>query len=338
MTIEAVSSTRTELRRLINGYQVTQALYVLTALRIPDLLVGGPRSAEDLADAVGASIEPLYRVMRAVAALGVLEELAGRRFQLTELGEGLRSDAPGSQAGWAEMVGRPYHWAAWARALDAVRTGEHAFRLEHGTDVWTYRRDHPEETPIFNRAMNSNSTLVATTIASAYDFSRFGTVVDVGAGGGALIVGVLAHHPTVQGVFFDQPHVVADAAPYIEQSGVADRCRIVEGNFFEGVEPGGDAYMIKSVLHDWYDEDAIRILECCRAAMRPDSVLLVIERVIGPPNEDRDGKFLDLLMFVSAGGQERTADQWRALLRSGGFDMGSIIPAGPLNIIEATPA
>ena len=326
---------RSELHRLINGYQVSQALHVVAALGIPDLLADGLCSSQDLAAAVGASDGPLYRLLRAVAAIGVLEELPGGRFALTELGEGLRSDVPGSLAGWAAFIGRGYYWSAWSRLIDGVRTGAHAFRLEHGTDPWTYRQTHPQEIPVFNRAMNSISGQVAEALAAAYDFSKFRTIVDVGGGGGAFVAAILGRYPGVRAVLFDLPHVVEDARRFIKESGFSARCDLVGGSFFDTVPGGGDAYLLKSVLHDWYDPDVKRILRVCHAAMRPDAVLLVIERLLAPPNEGADGKFGDLNMLVAAGGCERTAEEWEATLSAGGFSLRDITLVHGSAMIEA---
>jgi hypothetical protein len=335
MAMEDYTAARSELCRLLNGYQVSQALHVLATFGIPDRLADGPRSSEDLAAIVGATDGPLYRLLRAVAAAGVLEELPGRRFALTDLGEGLRSDVPGSLAGWAAFVGRGYYWAAWSRLIDGVRTGDHAFRLEHGSDPWTYRQTHPEEIPVFNRAMNSISGQVADWLATAYDFSHFRTIVDVGGGGGALIAAILGRHPGVRAVLFDLPHVVADARVIIEQAGLGARCELVGGSFFDSVPAGGDAYLLKSVLHDWYDVDVKRILKVCHAAMRPDALLLVIERPLAPPNEGSDGKFSDLNMLVAAGGCDRTDEEWEAVLRAGGFSRRGTTLVHGSAVIEA---
>jgi O-methyltransferase domain/Dimerisation domain len=335
MSIGGYAAARSELHRLLNGYQVSQALHVVTALGIPDRLANGPCSSQELAAAVGASDGPLYRLLRTVAAIGVLEELAGRRFALTELGEGLRSDVPGSLAGWAAFVGRGYYWAAWSGLIDGVRTGGHAFRLEHGTDPWTYRETHPEEIPVFNRAMNSISSQVADSLAGAYDFSQFRTIVDVGGGGGALIAAILGRYPGVRAVLFDLPDVVGDARGFIEQAGFAARCELVGGSFFDSVPAGGDAYLLKSVLHGWYDADVKRILQVCHAAMRPDAVLLVIERLLAPPNEGAEGKLGDLNMLVAAGGCERTTEEWGVALRAGGFDRRGITLVHGSALIEA---
>lgn len=337
MTVKAEVDPTSRLRRLINGYQVSQALHVLVALEIPDRLADGPRSAEELAEESGAAVEPLYRLLRAVATTGVLEEQPERRFQLTDLGKGLRSDVPGSLAGWAAYIGRGYYWEAWSRLFEGVRTGAHAFRLVHGTDPWTYRRAHPDEAVIFNRAMNSTSEPVARSVVEAYDFSRFGTIVDVAGGGGVLLAVILARHPQARGVLFDMPHIVADSRAFLEQAGLLERCRLEGGSFFEKVPSGGDAYLLKSILHDWLDADAVRILRTCRAAMRTDTPLLVIERVVGPPNDGFDVKFSDLNMFVAAGGQERTVEQWRALLAAGGFELRRAVAADGWSVLESWP-
>jgi hypothetical protein len=256
---------------------------------------------------------------------------------LTDLGNGLRADAPESLAGWAAFVGRPYHQAAWARLVDGVRTGDVPFRLEFGTDIWTYRREHAEETPIFNRAMNSLTGSVTESIVAGYDFSRFGLVVDVGGGGGALLVAILERYPSVSGILLDLPHVVADSRSFIDESGFGDRIQLVGGSFLEEVPPGGDAYMLKSVLHNWDDDGARRILKACREAMSAQASLLVLERLIPEPNEGVDVKFMDVNMFVGPGSFERTAEEWERLFAVGGFKLQSITPVGGFVVIEATP-
>lgn len=337
MKTEPIPNLRRDLRRLINGYQVSQALRVVAELGIADRLATGPMSSPELASDLKVNEVALYRLLRAVASAGVLEELPGQRFQLTELGEGLRSDVPGSLKGWAAFHGRGYMWAGWTRLADGVRTGETPFEIEHGTDVWSYRQAHPEEATIFSAAMNSITGQVTDAVVSSYDFSRFGEVVDVAGGGGALLAAILVRNPHVRGVLFDLPHVVTGDKDFIEASGVADRCRLVGGSFFETVPEGADAYVMKSILHDWSDEESVRILKTCRAAMRSDATLLVIERILGPSNEDLDGTFSDLLMFVGPGGRERNADEWKRLLREGGFALREVTPAASVAIIEARP-
>lgn len=327
-----------ELWRLINGYRVSQALHAVAVLEVADHLSAGPRSISELAGACSADESSLYRLLRAVASIGVLEELPDRQFRLTEMGERLRSDVPGSLAGWARFIGRPYYWRSWSRLVDAVRSGGHAFRMEHGTDVWSYRREHAEEGVIFNAAMNAVSEQVAAAVVAAHDFSRYRLVVDVGGGGGRLIAAILQGNPGLRGVLFDMPHIAVDSRRFIEGFGVADRCELVGGSFFESVPAGGDAYILKSILHDWYDEDCLRILASCRAAMTPDARLLLVEPIVEPPNQGRETKFSDLNMFVAAGGRERTLDEWRSLLERARFVLLGSAPAGGAHVIEAAPA
>ncbi len=221
----------TTIRRLVEGYQVSQAIHVAVTLRIGDMLTGGSRTSDDLAESTGTDRSALYRLLRALASVDILRELGGRRFELTSLGERLRSDVPDSIAGWAAFIGRPYYWQAWAGLLHSVRTGENAFRHVHGTDVWSYRSTRPDESAIFDDAMTSLSRRSNAALLAGYDFGRFRTIVDVGGGKGALLAAVLAAYGDLMGVLFDQPHVVADAAPLLERAGVADRCRIVPGSF-----------------------------------------------------------------------------------------------------------
>jgi hypothetical protein len=327
-----------ELARLVNGYRVSQAIYVAATLGIADLLADGPRTSDDLAAETGADGRSLYRLLRALASVGVFREEEGRRFALKGLGNGLRSDAPEGIAGWAAFVGRPPHWQAWGELLHSVRTGENAFRHVHGTDVWSYRAQRPEESAGFDRAMRALTNSANRALVDAYDFGRFEVVVDVGGGNGTLLAGLLAAYPELEGVLFDQPHVVAGANDVLSEAGVADRCRVIGGSFFDGIPEGGDAYVLKAIIHDWEDEESIAILRSCRAAVPNGGTLLVIERVIDRPNEDAATKFSDLNMLVSAGGLERTLDEFEALFAATGFRLVGATPtAAGFNVIEGRP-
>jgi O-methyltransferase domain/Dimerisation domain len=310
-----------ELLALVNGYQVSQALYVAARLGVADRLADGPRRPEELG--LEADPDALRRLLRALAAVGVLSEQDGR-YALTELGEGLRSDVAGSVAGWAAFVGRPSHWSAWAALEHSVRTGENAFRAVHGTDVWAYRREHPDEGEIFDRAMTSLTGRVNAAVAAAHDFARYRTVVDVGGNRGALLAAILDRHPGVRGVLFDQPAVVAGVD-------LGERAEVLAGSFFEAVPPGGDAYVLKSVLHDWEDAEAVTILRACHAAGAP--VVLVVERDLAA---DPRAAFSDLNMLVGPGGRERTPAEYAALLEAAGFRLtGSTTTAAAVAVLEA---
>jgi hypothetical protein len=323
---DRVATPAERLRAMVNGYQLSQALHVAVTLRVPDLLAGGERSADELASVTGAHPPSLYRLLRALAAAGVLDEGAGRRFGLTDLGDLLRSDHPSPLAGWTAFIGQPYYWQAWGHLLHSVRTGGTGFEHVHGMEVWEYRAAHPELSATFDGAMTSLSRQVADAVVGAYDFSRFASVTDVGGGRGAFLAAVLQANPTVRGVLFDQPHVVAGVADELAAAGLGDRCTVVGGSFFDSVPAGSDAYVLKSVIHDWDDERSIAILRACRAALAPAGRVLVVERDLGGPNDGLSAKLSDLNMLVSPGGMERTTDEYATLFRGAGLRLVDTCP------------
>jgi SAM-dependent methyltransferase len=327
-----------DVMRLVNGYQVSQALHVAAVLGIADLLAAGPRDSDDLARATATHSPTLYRLLRALAAVGVFHEDAGGRFSLLPMGECLRRDTAGPAGPWAAFIGRPYIWQPWSHLLHSVQTGETAFSSLYGGDVWEYRAAHPEEGAIFDAAMTALSRDVAAGVAAAYDFAPFARAVDVGGGQGALIGGILATNPALHGAVFDQPHVVARARPELDRLGVADRCEVIGGSFFDEVPPG-DLLLLKAILHDWDDAHAGAILRSCRRAVAPGGRLLVIERVLAAPNEGAEAKFADLDMLVGAGGKERTTEEFAALFAAAGFELAQILPTGTrMAIVEGVCA
>ena len=220
------------LMRLVSGFQVSQAISVAATLGIADLLGDGPRSADELAVTTGSHPRSLYRLLRALAGVGVFREDAEGRFALTPLGDCLRSDAPGSVAPMAVFFGNPEYWQAWGDLHHSIQTGEYAFRHVHGMSPWEYRVHHPEAGAVFDRAMTGLSRAGDNAALAAYDFGHFGSVVDVGGGQGAFLAALLARHQGTRGILFDQAHVVARAQPVLEAAGVAGRCRIEAGSFF----------------------------------------------------------------------------------------------------------
>ena len=327
-----------ELLEVVRGYQRSRALTAVAELGIADLLREGPRSSDDLAAATGTHAPTLYRVLRALASIGIFSEDADRRFGLTATGEYLRRDHPLSLDPAARMFGADYEWRAWGELPLSVLTGEVAAVHALGTDVWEYRRRHPEHGEIFDASMRTFSRADAAGVLAAHDFGRYRRVADIGGGTGAVLAAVLAAHPSVRGVLFDRPHVVAGADAVLRAAGVAERVRVVPGDFFAEVPGGADAYLLTRILHDWPDEDALRILRCVRAAMAPDARLVLVEAVVGPPNEDPLVKFLDLMMLVSVGGREREEDEWRALLAAAGMELvGTTRATATKHVIEAVP-
>jgi O-methyltransferase/methyltransferase family protein len=325
------------MHRLIAGAQVSQAIHVAASLGICDLLADGPRDSDALAAETDTHAPSLYRLLRALAALGVLHEDDERRFSLTPQGELLRSDVPGSVRGWAAFVGRPHVRESWTALEHSIRTGENAFKHVHGTDVWSYRAERPEESAAFDRAMQSLTGGANRALIDAYDFGRFGTIVDVGGGNGALLAALLAEHPALHGVVFDQAHVVGNARTVLAEAGVADRCKLVAGSFFERVPSGGDAYVLKSIIHDWDDGKSVAILRVVRQAMTEDGTLLLIERIVDPPNAGWRTKFSDLNMLVMPDGRERTIDEWETLLEEAGYKLVDVTPASGFAVIAGAP-
>jgi hypothetical protein len=250
----------------------------------------------------------------------------------------LRTDAAHSVAPWAIFVGQKYIWGAWGDLLHSVRTGENAVRHTQGCDVWEYRKAYPVQSEIFDRAMARNSDGIIHRILSSYDMSRFKKIVDVGGGQGEFLASILAEHPCARGVLIDLPHVVSRAPPVLESKGVSSRCDVVGGSFFDAVPAGADAYTLMLILHDWEDTAALAILRNCRRAMSPGSTLLIIERLVAPPNEGAETKFSDLNMLVSPGGRERSREQFVDLFRRAGFYLASVVSTGTrLVVIEARP-
>ncbi|MGD0946468.1 MAG: methyltransferase [Candidatus Binatia bacterium] len=327
-----------DLRRLIDGYRISQAIHVAAVLGVADHMAAGPRASDEIAAAVGAHPQSLYRLLRALAAVGVFREHEHRRFSLTAMGECLRSDAEQSMRPSATYLGQAYRWQTWGQLLHSVKTGENAFRALHGVDPWTYRERHPEQSAIFNAAMTANSRFVDGALVEAYDFSRFGRIADIGGGQGPLLAAILAANPQARGVLFDLPNVIATAAPVLEAAGVGNRCEVVGGSMFESVPEGCAAYLMKFVLHDWDDADCVRILQNCRRAMQSDARLFVIERLVGAPNEGPAVKLSDLNMLLVTGGQERTREEFAALFRAGGFRLADILSASDaMSVIVGEP-
>ena len=326
-----------DLLDLLNGFQITQALHVASTLGVADHLRDGPRSADELASLTQSHAGALYRLLRALAAVGVFQEHDGQRFALTPMGQCLRTDSATPIGAYAEHLGSAYFWQAWGHLQHSVRTGENAFSDLYGKDIWQYRAERPEAGAAFNRAMTQMSRGSAEAVIGAYDFSTCRTIVDVGGGHGLMLAAILNAHPGMRGTLFDQPAVVAGAQAVLTERAVIDRCDIIGGNFFETAPEGGDAYLMRQIIHDWEDDDAIAILKVCRRAMHESAKLLLIEQIVGPANEKPAAKFSDLNMLVAPGGRERTREEFSGLLGQADFELTRVVPAGRSNVIEARP-
>jgi O-methyltransferase domain/Dimerisation domain len=324
-----------DLSKLLMGFRVSQAIHVAATLGLADLLASGPKTSSELAEATDTHPLTLYRLMRALSSAGLFRERGHRRFELTPVGELLRCDVAGTHAPMAQLVGRPSYWQAWGDLLYAVCTGRTAFDHVHCRGVWEHRAQHPAEGEVFDRAMAARTEQFAEAALAACDFSRFAHVIDIGGGDGTLLAKILTAHSRTRGTLFDQPQTIARAQSSLASLGLLTRCQAVSGNFFVSVPEGGDAYLLKWILHDWDDTASVDILRACRRAMKPDGALIVFEHLIGPPNTASEGKFADLHMLVMNGGRERTRDELGTLFGQAGFRLVSVTPTvTPLSVIE----
>ncbi|MGH9272574.1 MAG: methyltransferase [Ilumatobacteraceae bacterium] len=328
-----------ELAAMARAYQRSRALAVAAELGIADLLADGERGVDALAAATGTHAPTLYRLLRALASVHVLFEDANRQFRLTAMGEHLCSDHPLSVEPVVKMFCSDHEWQAWGELMHGVRTGENAAVHALGVDVWEHRRQHADASDVFDAAMRTFTRSSAPGEIAAYDFGRHGVIADVGGGSGAMVATILRACPHVRGILFDQPDVVVGSAEVLANAGVADRVEVVAGSFFEVVPGGADAYLLRRVLHDWPDRECGLILQQIRDVIPADGHLIVIDAVVGAPNEDPLVKFLDLMMLVSAGGKERTEPEWIDLLAAGGFRLEHIA-RGSANshVLDASPA
>lgn len=326
------------------GHYVSRALHVAAKLRVADRLASGPRSADELARELELSAPALRRVLRLLASAAVFAEGEDGRFELTPVGAALRSDVPGSSRASVMLFAGPFLQDLWKDLEFCVRTGSPSFRRENpDADPFDSIAKDPEAAAIFDEAMATFAPQTAAAVAAAYDFSSFEKLADVGGGNGALLVGILKANPKLRGMVFDQPHVAARAREHVAAAGIADRCEVVAGSFFDRVPPGADAYLLKHVIHDWDDAKASAILKACRAAMPAEGRLLIVEGVyperIDGSLPSRGAAANDVNMLVCTGGRQRSEEEFRALFDASGFILTRIVATqgGPA-VIEGVPA
>lgn len=335
--MEVAGTTGQMLNQMIVGSWVTQAIYVAAELGIADSLGAGSRTAEELARETRTDSASLYRVLRALASVEIFREDGEGRFRLTPMGKLLGSDTPGSKRALAIMAGTEFY-RSWGGLLSSVETGGPAFDEVFGKPFFRYMSDNPDRWRIYDDAMTGVHDSETKPVLDAYDFPSSGTIVDVGGGNGLALGAILRRHPRARGVLFDLPAVTGRAEMVLAGSGVSDRCRFVGGDFFESVPASGDAYLLRHVIHDWEDREAIAILRNCRDAMRAEGRVLVVETVIPSGNEPCFGKWLDLMMLV-VGGRERTREQYGELFSAAGLRVVRVVPtAHEVSVIEGVCA
>lgn len=301
---------------LVFGYAPAQVINVAARLGLADQLASGSRTTEELASATGTHPPSLHRLLRALACFDVVAEVAPGRFELTETGRPLRSDVPDSIRHRVMFNVGEEVWRSWGALEYSVRTGQSAWNHEIGSLSWEFFAEHPDKGATFNEAMATATRSMMPAIVAGYDFGRYRTVVDVGGGSGALIAAIVDAYPGVRGILYDLPNAAASA-----RESLGARCEVVEGSFFDGVPAGADAYVLKSIIHDWDDETSVRILRNCRAA---GGAVLVVELLLAT---DMNAAMNDLHMLVLTEGRERTESEYRVLFEAAGLELAEV--AGP---------
>jgi hypothetical protein len=310
---------------IATGFMKSQAIYVAAKLGIADLLKDGAKNITELSRITGVDSKSLYRLLRALASIGIFAEKDNGYFELTPMASALRSDVPMSLRPYIILLGDKSWWASWGNLLHSVKTGEAAFDHLFGVGYTEYLEKNPDLAQIFNETMTSVSQAHNHAIIASYDFSGFTKIIDVGGGHGSLLSAILQANSSLKGVLFDLPHVVNS----IDQldTEIIERYEIVGGDFFEQIPAGGDAYLLKQIIHDWSDEASIKILKNCHQAMNENGQVLVIDAIIEPGNTPSVTKFFDLHMLVTApGGKERTESEFRSLFKEAGFEVSRITP------------
>jgi DNA-binding HxlR family transcriptional regulator len=326
---------------MIRGQWVSLAVRAATQLGLPDAL-DEPRTLDDLAASLGADAPTLERLLRVLEGLGLVGRV-GERYTATPLGDTLRADHPSGMRSLALMQSEPASLAAWGSLADAVRSGGAVFESVNGVSMWDFIAADPERAAQFNAAMARRGAAQADAIRSGGDLADVQTIVDVGGGKGGMLIALLAKEPRLNAVVADLGHVAADADKAFAAAGLSDRARGVATDFFQSVPTGGDAYVLSNVLHDWPDDDCVRILRNVRAAMSPRGRLWIVEMVLGSPgrtpHEEHDLHLVDLHMLVMFGARERTAAEYGGLLERAGFDHGRMLSGtAAWDVIEARPA
>jgi len=322
--------------QMATAYWMSQLVYTAANVRLADHLASGPRSAADLAQVIGAQPRALHRFMRALASLGILTLGTDERFALTPLGEALKSDAPGSARATVLTMAGPMLWKAFGQLQYSLETGKTAMEKIFGMPLFEHLAQHPEQAAQFSESMVGIHGGEPPTVAAAYDFSPFASIVDVGGATGNMLAHILARHPQPRGVLFDLPHVVTEAPALLRARGVEGRVSIERGSFFEHVPAGGDAYVMSHIIHDWNEQQCLTILGNCRKAMKPGAKLLIVEFVLPEGNTPHFGKLVDMVMLTIPGGEERTAAEYKTLLAAAGLKMTRVVPTtSEVSIVEA---
>ncbi len=333
-------SLRTGLVKSILGFEVSEVIHVAAQLNLADILKDQSMTDEELAAATGCKPAALYRILRVLVSVDILTEVSVHRFALTEAGKLLQKDVPGSVYTMALHFSTPHVWQVWNNLLYSVQTGEVATKHIYGMTVWEYYQQHPEEGEVFYNFMSESSNQIAPAVSEKYNFDGVKVLADVGGAQGQILATVIKAHPHLKGILFDLPQVAEEAQENLAMEGVAERCQVVSGDMFKPWPVKADLFLMSRIIHDWHDEEVISILKNCRAAMDPDSKLVLLERVLPT---DKDGALLfclsDLNMLVGVGGQERNLEEYQNLFQAAGLRFTRTVPVTPAySLIEAVVA
>lgn len=324
-----------QLIQMATAHWVSHMVRVAADLGLADLLASGPRTAEELAGPTKTHAPSLYRLMRTLGMLGIFVE-DGRKFSLTPLGEAMKTGAPGAARSTILTLASDWCVRGFSELRHSVETGKPGFDKTMGMNIFEWLGQHPKEASLFSETMVGFHGEEPAAVAAAYDFSGLKTIVDVGGATGNLLTGVLAKAAGAKGVLYDLPHVVKDAPALIQSRGLTDRVKIESGSFFDRVPVGGDAYLLSHIIHDWSEAQCLTILGNVRKAMNPGGRVLLVEMVLPPGNDPHPGKMLDIMMLVGPGGQERTEQEYKALLDKAKLRLSRVIPtASPVSVVEA---
>lgn len=311
-----------------------RSLWAAAELGVADQIAGDPASVDTIAAAIGAHADTLYRILRLLAANGIFREHPDRRFSHTPQSETLREDHPTKTRAAVRLIGSVDFWNAFANLDKSGKTGETGWEMSKGISFFEWLPKHSEVASVFNDAMIGIHGGEPPAVAETYSFN--GTIVDVGGGSGNMLIHILKQHPEAKGVLFDLPHVADDAYANLTAAGIADRCQVQAGNFFEAVPAGGDIYLLSHIIHDWDEQSCLKILNNCRQARNPAGKVLLVEMVVPGPNQPHPAKELDLVMLTVPGGRERSEAEYGQLFEKAGLKLSRVIPTkSPVSIIEA---
>ena len=315
-----------------------RAIYAAAALGLADLLAPGPRSAKELAESTRTHEPSLYRLLRALAGCGVFREVEPHRFGLTELGSALKTGAPGAARATLLTIAGDWQWQAWQHFVHTLRTGEPGLRKAFDTELFPFLAANPQIGATFDEAMVGMYGGLGPTLLDAYDFSGIRKVIDIGGGTGRLIAALLESHHNLVGAVFEIPQAAAEARRFLSDASLDSRCEVIEGDFFDSIPTGYDAYILAHVLHDWDDVRATSILRNCRRSVPSGGRLLIVEALLPDNDAPHHSKMIDLLMMTVTGGAERSAANFSKLLAATDFEVARVL-ATPTHqsIIEAVP-